>query len=47
MWVGEKSTPEVRAAPVHVRAPEEGRRPLREWAKDLKDLPDDGIAFFR
>ena len=47
MWVGEKATPEVRAAAVHVGAPEEGRRPRSEWAKDLGDLPDDGIAFFK
>jgi hypothetical protein len=48
MWVGELATPD----------PERPLRPYmsahlkkvvdpREWAKDLKDLPDDGIAFFK
>ncbi|MGW6455037.1 FABP family protein [Streptomyces sp. NPDC055078] len=49
MWVGEKSTPDVPLRPYmsaqlkKVVSPEQ----VENWAKDLKDLPDDGIAFFR
>ncbi|MDB1087960.1 FABP family protein [Streptomyces sp. ACA25] len=46
MWVGEKSTPE---APLRPYMSAQLKRVVdpREWAKDVKDLPDDGIAFFR
>lgn len=49
MWVGEKSTPEVPLRPymsAHLKkivTPEQ----VAAWAKDLGDLPDDGIAFFK
>ncbi|MEV0963873.1 MULTISPECIES: FABP family protein [unclassified Streptomyces] len=49
MWVGEKSTPEVPLRPymsAHLKktvTPEQ----VEAWAKDLGDLPDDGIAFFK
>jgi hypothetical protein len=49
MWVGEKSTPEVPLRPymsAHLKkvvSPDQ----VAAWAKDLGDLPDDGIAFFR
>ncbi|MCX4584406.1 FABP family protein [Streptomyces sp. NBC_01481] len=49
MWVGEKSTPEVPLRPymsAHLKkvvSPEQ----VAAWAKDLGDLPDDGIAFFK
>ncbi|WP_445394771.1 FABP family protein [Streptomyces sp. LE64] len=49
MWVGEKQTPEVPLRPymsAHLKkvvTPED----VANWAKDLGDLPDDGIAFFR
>lgn len=49
MWVGEKQTPEVPLRPYmsaqlkKVVSPEE----VAAWAKDLGDLPDDGIAFFK
>ncbi|GHH87935.1 UPF0678 fatty acid-binding protein-like protein [Streptomyces sulfonofaciens] len=49
MWVGEKQTPEVPLRPYmsaqlkKVVSPEE----VASWAKDLGDLPDDGIAFFK
>lgn len=48
MWVGEKQTPEVPLRPYmsaqlkKVVSPDQ----VEAWAKDLKDLPDDGIAFF-
>ena len=49
MWVGEKQTPEVPLRPYmsaqlkKVVSPED----VASWAKDLGDLPDDGIAFFK
>ncbi|MEU4098605.1 FABP family protein [Streptomyces sp. NPDC026673] len=46
MWVGEKSTPEVSLRPYMSAHLKKVVNPS-EWAKDLKDLPDDGIAFFR
>ncbi len=46
MWVGEKATPEVPLRP-YMSAHLKKIVDPREWAKDLKDLPDDGIAFFR
>ncbi|MFF0450414.1 FABP family protein [Streptomyces sp. NPDC004609] len=48
MWVGEKATPEVELRPymsAHLKkvvTPEQ----VEAWAKDLGDLPDDGITFF-
>ena len=41
--------PRGRAAPLHVGAPEEGRRPRRtsRLGQGPRDLPDDGIAFFK
>jgi hypothetical protein len=46
MWVGEKTTPSVPLRP-YMSAHLKKVVDPREWAKDLKDLPDDGIAFFR
>lgn len=46
MWVGEKSTPQVELRP-YMSAHLKKVVDPSEWAKDLKDLPDDGIAFFR
>ncbi|MDX2704999.1 FABP family protein [Streptomyces sp. PA03-6a] len=46
MWVGEKATPEVPLRPYMSAHLKKVVNPS-EWAKDLKDLPDDGIAFFR
>lgn len=46
MWVGEKATPEVSLRPYMSAHLKKVVNPS-EWAKDLKDLPDDGIAFFR
>jgi len=46
MWVGEKSTPEVPLRPYMSAHLKKAVDPS-EWAKDLKDLPDDGIAFFK
>ncbi|NXY94552.1 FABP family protein [Streptomyces sp. BR123] len=49
MWVGEKATPEVELRPYmsaqlkKVVTPEE----VAEMARNLPDMPDDGIAFFR
>ncbi|MGW4853073.1 FABP family protein [Streptomyces sp. NPDC004288] len=49
MWVGEKATPEVPLRPymsAHLKkvvTPEE----VAEMARNLPDMPDDGIAFFR
>lgn len=49
MWVGEKSTPDVPLRPymsAHLKkivSPDQ----VEAWAKDLGDLPDDGIAFFK
>ena len=46
MWVGEKATPEIELRP-YMSAHLKKVVDPREWAKDLKDLPDDGIAFFK
>ncbi len=46
MWVGEKSTPDVELRP-YMSAHLKKVVDPSEWAKDLKDLPDDGIAFFK
>ncbi|MFI8099539.1 FABP family protein [Streptomyces sp. NPDC086023] len=49
MWVGEKATPDVELRPYmsaqlkKVVTPEE----VAEMARNLPDMPDDGIAFFR
>jgi hypothetical protein len=50
MWVGEKATPEVELRPymsAHLKKAATTTVDPSEWAKDVKDLPDDGIAFFR
>ena len=46
MWVGERSTPEVPLRP-YMSAHLKKVVDPREWVKDIKDLPDDGIAFFK
>ncbi|TDC74874.1 FABP family protein [Streptomyces hainanensis] len=47
MWVGEKkATPESPLRPYMSAQLKKAVDP-REWVADLKDLPDDGIAFFR
>ena len=46
MWVGEKATPQVELRP-YMSAHLKKVVDPREWAKDIKDLPDDGIAFFK
>ncbi|MFR9675938.1 FABP family protein [Streptomyces sp. TR06-5] len=46
MWVGEKATPEVPLRP-YMSAHLKKVVDPSEWAKDIKDLPDDGIAFFK
>ncbi|MBM9508460.1 FABP family protein [Actinacidiphila acididurans] len=46
MWVGEKSTPSVELRP-YMSAHLKKVPDPREWIGDLKDLPDDGIAFFK
>jgi hypothetical protein len=46
MWVGEKATPAVTLRP-YMSAHLKKVVDPSEWAKDLKDLPDDGIAFFK
>lgn len=46
MWVGEKATPAVTLRP-YMSAHLKKVVDPREWAKDLKDLPDEGIAFFK
>ncbi|MGW7351686.1 FABP family protein [Streptomyces sp. Z26] len=46
MWVGERATPERELYP-YMSAQLKKVVDPSEWAKDLKDLPDDGIAFFR
>ncbi len=46
MWVGEKATPEVALRP-YMSAHLKRVVDPSEWAKDIKDLPDDGIAFFK
>jgi hypothetical protein len=46
MWVGERATPGVPLQP-YMSAHLKKTVDPREWAKDLGDLPDDGIAFFK
>lgn len=46
MWVGEKSTPEVPMRP-YMSAHLKKVVDPSTWAKDVVDLPDDGIAFFK
>lgn len=46
MWVGEKATPEVPLRPYMSAHLKKAVDP-REWARHVKDLPDNGIAFFR
>ncbi|NUQ98699.1 MAG: FABP family protein [Streptomyces sp.] len=46
MWVGEKGTPSVELRP-YMSAHLKKLPDPREWVADLKDLPDDGIAFFK
>lgn len=46
MWVGEKSTASVPLRP-YMSAQLKKVVDPREWVADLKDLPDDGIAFFK
>jgi THAP4-like, heme-binding beta-barrel domain len=46
MWVGERSEPQRPLYP-YMSAQLKKVVDPREWAKDLKDLPDDGIAFFK
>ena len=46
MWVGEKATPDTPLRPYMSAQLKKAVDP-REWVADLKDLPDDGIAFFR
>ncbi|GAA2489288.1 FABP family protein [Streptomyces sp. NPDC059506] len=46
MWVGEKATPEVELRP-YMSAHLKKVVDPSQWAKDIKDLPDDGIAFFK
>jgi hypothetical protein len=45
MWVGEKATPGIELRP-YMSAHLKKVVDPSEWAKDLGDLPDDGIAFF-
>jgi hypothetical protein len=46
MWVDEKSTPDVPLRP-YMSAHLKRAVDPREWVADVKDLPDDGIAFFK
>lgn len=46
MWVGEKATPSV-SMRSYMSAHLKKAVDPREWVADLKDLPDDGIAFFK
>jgi hypothetical protein len=46
MWVGEKATPSTPLRP-YMSAQLKKVVDPREWAKDVADLPDDGIAFFK
>jgi hypothetical protein len=46
MWVGEKATPSTPLRP-YMSAHLKKVVDPREWAKDVVDLPDDGIAFFK
>ncbi len=46
MWVGEKSTQDVEMRPYLSAHLKKVVNP-QEWVADLKDLPDDGIAFFK
>ena len=49
MWVGEKQTPEVPLRPYMSAQLKKvvSAEDVAAWAKDLGDLPDDGIAFFK
>lgn len=49
MWVGEKQTPEVPLRPYMSAQLKKvvSAESVANWAKDLGDLPDDGIAFFK
>jgi hypothetical protein len=46
MWVGERARPGVPLQPYMSAHLKKAVDPS-EWAKDLGDLPDDGIAFFK
>jgi len=46
MWVGERATPQLALHP-YMSAQLKRSVDPSEWAKDLGDLPDDGIAFFK
>ncbi|WP_059005812.1 FABP family protein [Streptomyces specialis] len=46
MWVGEKATPDIALRPYMSAHLKKTVNP-KEWVADLKNLPDDGIAFFR
>lgn len=46
MWVFEKAAPKVPMRPYMSAHLKKVPNPA-EWVKDVKDLPDDGIAFFR
>jgi hypothetical protein len=46
MWVGERATPTVPLRP-YMSAQLKKVVDPREWAKDIADLPDDGVAFFK
>ncbi|GGO87270.1 FABP family protein [Wenjunlia tyrosinilytica] len=46
MWVFEKATPQVPLRPYMSAHLKKVVNPA-EWIHDIKDLPDDGIAFFR
>ncbi|RBM17850.1 FABP family protein [Streptomyces sp. PT12] len=46
LWVGEKATPSAPLKPYMSAHLKKAVDP-REWVADLKDLPDDGITFFR
>jgi hypothetical protein len=46
MWVGEKATPQIPIRP-YMSAHLKKVVDPREWVHQLKDLPDDGIAFFK
>ncbi|MFI6347702.1 FABP family protein [Streptomyces sp. NPDC050560] len=52
MWVGEKQTPEVPLRPymsaqLKKVAAAPSAEEVESWARDLGDLPDDGITFFK
>ncbi|MFR9722603.1 FABP family protein [Streptomyces sp. MS19] len=46
LWVAERATPDTPLRPAMSAQLKKSVDP-REWVADLKDLPDDGIAFFR